>query len=88
MTDEVRLKQVLINLLNNAFKFTEEGFVKLNINLTNEKNKMLTRIYGLSFESKEELESKIAGCCRESVISGVPTVLKFDTFIFGFSSSE
>ena len=29
--DEVRVKQILINLLNNAVKYTREGFVKLSI---------------------------------------------------------
>ena len=29
--DEVRIKQILINLLNNAVKYTREGFVKLSI---------------------------------------------------------
>jgi len=33
MGDPLRLKQILINLLNNAFKFTEKGFVKLNVSL-------------------------------------------------------
>ena len=32
--DDVRLKQVLLNILNNAFKFTEEGYVSLSINAT------------------------------------------------------
>jgi Amt family ammonium transporter len=30
-TDETKLKQVLINLLNNAIKFTKEGFIKVKI---------------------------------------------------------
>jgi signal transduction histidine kinase/FixJ family two-component response regulator len=30
-TDEVKLRQILINLLNNAFKFTETGYVMLRI---------------------------------------------------------
>ena len=36
--DETWLRQVLINLLNNAFKFTEHGYVKLIITMTESPN--------------------------------------------------
>lgn len=32
-TDTIRLKQVIINLLTNACKFTEKGFIKISINV-------------------------------------------------------
>lgn len=34
VSDELRIKQILINLLNNAIKFTHEGGVKLLVDLT------------------------------------------------------
>jgi predicted ATPase/signal transduction histidine kinase/CheY-like chemotaxis protein len=35
-TDQVKLRQVLINLLNNALKFTQEGGVSVNVKLEDE----------------------------------------------------
>jgi signal transduction histidine kinase/response regulator of citrate/malate metabolism len=34
--DDVRLRQVLINVLNNAVKFTHEGFVRLTVRISDE----------------------------------------------------
>lgn len=37
--DELRFRQVIINLMNNAIKFTDEGYVKLTIRVENKTDK-------------------------------------------------
>jgi signal transduction histidine kinase len=32
--DEVRLRQILFNVVGNALKFTEEGFIKISLTTT------------------------------------------------------
>lgn len=47
--DPLRLKQVLINLLNNAFKFTQLGYIKLNVSLEG----IINNNYKLRFEVED-----------------------------------
>lgn len=46
--DEVRIKQILINVLNNAIKYTKEGSVTLNIQIRREESNNATVIYSIS----------------------------------------
>lgn len=39
-TDPTRLKQILVNLSNNAIKFTEEGCIAIDVSYTKDTNKM------------------------------------------------
>ncbi len=46
--DEVRIKQILINVLNNAIKYTKEGSVTLNIQCRKEESNNVTVICSIS----------------------------------------
>jgi len=47
--DEIRIKQILNNLLSNAFKYTEKGGIKLSISAENEDNETdITLIFNVS----------------------------------------
>ncbi len=56
-TDGIRLKQVLINLINNALKFTEKGYIEITCEINeNEKNVLFSvkdTGIGMSNEQKE-----------------------------------
>lgn len=46
--DDIRIKQILINLLNNAVKFTEKGYVKLTATVLAKENNEATIEYRIS----------------------------------------
>ena len=46
--DEVRIKQILINVINNAIKYTKEGFVSLSIQCGPDENGVRNVIYSVS----------------------------------------
>lgn len=46
--DDVRIKQILVNVLNNAIKYTEEGFVMLSVQCGYKHDGKITIIYSVS----------------------------------------
>ncbi|MBQ6304581.1 MAG: DegV family EDD domain-containing protein [Clostridiales bacterium] len=46
--DEVRIKQILINVINNAIKYTNEGSVSLTVQCEMKEDKMCNMIYSVS----------------------------------------
>ena len=66
--DYVRLKQILVNIINNAIKYTEHGFVKLKFsydNITNEECRLIISItdsgLGIDEDSIDKIFMKFNG---------------------------
>ena len=60
--DELRIRQILLNLVGNAIKFTQRGYVKIKveyINNKNNKNDLILRIIDTGIGIKEESQKTI-----------------------------
>ncbi|MCF8296453.1 MAG: response regulator [Saprospiraceae bacterium] len=53
-TDEFRLRQVLLNLIGNAFKFTKEGLIEFGCNLFNEDLLFYVKDTGIGIPKEEK----------------------------------
>ncbi|CAM4400640.1 ATP-binding protein [Flavobacterium terrigena] len=59
VTDAVKLNQILVNLLNNALKFTDEGFVILDYEIDPVKNLIIFEVKDSGIGMPEEFKEKI-----------------------------
>lgn len=61
--DEIRIKQILINIMGNAVKFTKKGFIKLSIDWIKEKEEfyLIMKVKDTGIGIKEEDIGKLFG---------------------------
>ncbi len=52
ISDKYRIRQILVNLLDNAFKFTNEGYVELGVNIVNNHLLMYVRDTGVGISEE------------------------------------
>jgi len=65
MVDKEKLRQVIMNLIDNAIKYTEEGGVTIKLEIENSKLKIIISDTGVGME-KEELEKMFESFSRGS----------------------
>jgi len=59
MTDATKLKEIITNLINNAFKFTEKGFIILEYHLDEEHKKIIFTVKDSGIGIPEEFQKSI-----------------------------
>jgi PAS domain S-box-containing protein len=72
--DELRLRQVLVNIIGNAFKFTEKGFIKISVIIDNVQNQQ---------DTDEKINMQIA-----VIDSGIGMTEEFQKNLFQTFSQE
>ncbi|NPA36172.1 MAG: hypothetical protein GXO47_04920 [Chlorobi bacterium] len=73
VTDEQRLKQVLINLINNALKFTKKGEVRVGFNVHKDEVEFYVKDTGdgISKKDQRKIFDRFVKANRNDIISGV-----------------
>jgi len=51
--DDVRLRQILLNILSNAIKFTESGYIRLSVEVTDENLKFSVSDTGIGIQTED-----------------------------------
>lgn len=69
MTDELRLRQILLNLVGNAVKFTEEGSVKLALSFDHEKGMLCIKVSDTGIGMTEGQRSKLFKIYEQTELS-------------------
>ena len=69
ITDPVRLKQIIINLCNNAIKFTEKGGINIKVSYSNENNALSINVVDTGIGLSQEQMDKIFNPFTQADIS-------------------
>jgi len=65
-TDEKRLTQILLNLLNNSIKFTKKGFIEIKVNIIQNANKVKISVIDTGIGIKKADQFKIFNAFEQS----------------------
>ena len=83
--DALRLKQILINLCNNAVKFTEEGYILINVSSNTEEGRLFFEVVDSGVGISEEQQKFIFDAYRQADSS---TTRRFGGTGLGLSLSK
>ena len=85
--DSTRLKQVLINLINNALKFTEKGSVTLHVNITSQHENVMLLYFGVQDTGIGIPKEKLASVFEKFTQADTSTTRKYGGTGLGLSIS-
>jgi signal transduction histidine kinase/CheY-like chemotaxis protein len=86
--DPVRLKQILINLVGNAIKFTETGGITISARLENNRNEQITICFSVTDTGIGIPENKLGDIFKSFVQASSSTTRKYGGTGLGLSISK